>query len=189
MLVKILWSSICYFCHGLIVSYNWFHVFILYRDIKPDNLLLDRDGHMKLSDFGLCKPLDCSNLQEKDFSLGNNLSGALQSDGRPMAPRRTQQEQLQHWQRNRRMLVSLWHWHHMTDMAVNLKVLPLSIATKQCYLQHAFLHYCYGFIFMFVVCHSSKSCLERLQIHPFPSEIGFSIFFFQNLMVTAWLCC
>ncbi|TYH55884.1 hypothetical protein ES332_D09G267800v1 [Gossypium tomentosum] len=42
--------------------------------------------------------------RKKDFTLAKNLSGALQSDGRPAPPKRTQQEQLQHWQRNRRML-------------------------------------------------------------------------------------
>ncbi|KAJ0755145.1 putative protein kinase AGC-NDR family [Helianthus annuus] len=43
----------------------------LWRDIKPDNLILDRNRHLKLSDFGLCKSTESKFssilLNEEDY--------------------------------------------------------------------------------------------------------------------------
>lgn len=47
-----------FYASEIIVALEYLHsLSVVYRDLKPENLLLDKDGHLKITDFGFAKVL------------------------------------------------------------------------------------------------------------------------------------
>jgi protein-serine/threonine kinase len=104
------WPFHCYF---FLLLTAFMRCSILFRDIKPDNILIDKDGHVKLSDFGLSTGF---HKQHDSAYYQSLLEGDNATSGAAAAPNRnsvaissinltvSSKDQIATWKANRRKL-------------------------------------------------------------------------------------
>lgn len=71
----------------------------IHRDLKPDNLLICRDGHIKLSDFGLA-----TSGNEEKYAMYHDMTTRLAGAMRAPAATDLNAAQFATWRKNRRLL-------------------------------------------------------------------------------------
>ncbi|XP_043288732.1 rho-associated protein kinase 2 isoform X2 [Venturia canescens] len=60
-----------FYCAEVVLALDAIHLMgFVHRDVKPDNMLLDKHGHLKLADFGTCMRMDSDGLVRSDTAVG-----------------------------------------------------------------------------------------------------------------------
>ncbi|KAL1123728.1 hypothetical protein AAG570_001501 [Ranatra chinensis] len=67
-------NTATFFAAEIVAALEYLHSqSVVYRDLKPENLLLDREGHLKITDFGFAKKLTDRSVSTMISSVINPL--------------------------------------------------------------------------------------------------------------------
>ena len=71
MIMCILDKWAMFYTAEVVLALNAIHEMgFIHRDVKPDNMLLDNTGHLKIADFGTCMKMDAKGKVKSDTAVG-----------------------------------------------------------------------------------------------------------------------